>query len=107
MAAASKAIRGQISFYGSTPAYRPVLEHHGWGDLQSELNAMSKRGEWEAMADLIDDDILATFAVVAEPDNVADELKLRFGQTVDRLSFNTMGATDAELFAPIIAALKA
>ncbi len=107
MAASAKAVKGQISFYGSTPAYRPVLEHHGWGDLQTELNAMSKRGEWTAMADLIDDDILNTFAVVAEPDGVAAELKLRFGSTVDRLSFNTMGTTDPELFAPIIADLKA
>lgn len=107
MAASAQAVKGQISFYGSTPAYRPVLDHHGWGDLQTELNAMSKRGEWTAMADLIDDDILNTFAVVAEPDGVAAELKLRFGSTVDRLSFNTMGSTDPELFAPIIAELKA
>ena len=107
MAASAKAVKGQISFYGSTPAYRPVLEHHGWGDLQTELNAMSKRGEWAEMAELIDDDILNTFAVVSEPDGVAAELKLRFGSTVDRLSFNTMGTTDPELFAPIIAELKA
>jgi len=107
MAAAANAVKGQISFYGSTPAYRPVLEHHGWGDLQTELNSMSKRGEWKEMAGLIDDDILNTFAVVAEPDSVAAELKLRFGSTVDRLSFNTMGATSNELFAPIIADLKA
>ena len=46
MAAATKAVREQIAFYGSTPAYRPVLELHGWGDLQTELNTLSKRGEW-------------------------------------------------------------
>lgn len=107
MAASAKAVKGQISFYGSTPSYRPVLEHHGWGDLQTELNAMSKRGEWTEMGDLIDDDILNTFAVVAEPSGVAAELRLRFGTTVDRLSFNTMGSADPELFAPIIADLKA
>ncbi len=60
----------QIAFYGSTPAYRGVLELHGWGDLQTELNALSKRGEWVQMGDLIDDEILNTFAVVAEPEGV-------------------------------------
>ena len=34
---ASLQIKQQIAFYGSTPAYRPVLELHGWGDLQDEL----------------------------------------------------------------------
>ena len=70
-AAADKAVRQQIAFYGSTPAYRPVLELHGWGDLQAELNTLSKRGEWVKMGELIDDDVLAAFAVVAEPDGIA------------------------------------
>ena len=65
MAAAAKAVRQQIAFYGSTPAYRPVLELHGWGDLQPELNTLSKRGEWVKMGELIDDDMLNAFAVVA------------------------------------------
>ena len=47
MAAAAQAVKAQLAFYGSTPAYRPVLDHHGWGDLQPELNTLSKRGEWE------------------------------------------------------------
>ena len=60
-----RAVRQQIAFYGSTPAYRPVLELHGWGDLQTELNTLSKRGEWVKMGELIDDDVLDAFAVVA------------------------------------------
>ena len=51
MAAAATGVREQIAFYGSTPAYRGVLEHHGWGDLQPELNALSKQGEWKQMGD--------------------------------------------------------
>ncbi len=51
-------VRQQIAFYGSTPAYRKVLELHGWGDLQDDLNRMSKEGRWEEMGDLIDDEIL-------------------------------------------------
>ena len=65
-----KGTQQQIAFYGSTPAYRGVLELHGWGDLQTELNTLSKQGEWVQMGELIDDDILNTFAVVAEPEGV-------------------------------------
>ena len=68
-----RAMRGtkeQIAFYGSTPAYRGVLELHGWGDLQDELNRLSKQGEWTAMGELITDDVLDAFAVVAAPEDV-------------------------------------
>ena len=51
MAEAVAATRAQIGFYASTPAYRPVLEMHGWGDLQPELRRLSKAGEWGAMGD--------------------------------------------------------
>lgn len=87
MQRSADAARGQIAFYGSTPAYRGVLEHHGWGDLQTELNALSKQGEWATMATLIDDDVLGTFAVVTEPDQVAAGLKDRFGGVLDRVGF--------------------
>ena len=57
-ATAKQAVQQQIAFYGSTPAYRGVLELHGWGDLQPELNRLSKQGEWVKMGELIDDDVL-------------------------------------------------
>ena len=77
--AAAAGTRQQIAFYGSTPAYRTVLELHGWGDLQDELNALSKQGEWVKMGTLIDDEILNTFAVVGEPEQIAPELHKRYG----------------------------
>lgn len=64
-AESARLVRKQLGFYGSTPAYRAVLEAHGWGDAQPELRALSKLGEWEKMADVFDDTMLATFAVVA------------------------------------------
>jgi probable F420-dependent oxidoreductase len=67
MSAAVQGVKAQLAFYGSTPAYRPVLALHGWGDLHSELNVLSKRGEWVTMADLITDDIVDAFAVVGAP----------------------------------------
>ncbi len=78
-------ITRQIAFYGSTPAYRGVLELHGWGELQTELNMLSKRGEWVAMGERITDDILEEFAVVAEPARVAGAIKERMGGLIDRI----------------------
>jgi len=84
--AAKQTIVSQIGFYGSTPAYRPVLELHGWGDLQTELNSLSKQGRWTDMAHIIDDDVISAFAVVAEPDQVATAVRDRYGDIGDRVS---------------------
>jgi probable F420-dependent oxidoreductase len=102
MKRSADAARSQLAFYGSTPAYRGVLEHHGWGDLQSELNALSKQGDWKTMATLIDDDVLNTFAVVAEPDRVGDALVERFGGLLDRVGFYLgLAGTDEQKAATI------
>jgi len=80
-------IRQQIAFYGSTPAYKGVLELHGWGELQREFNVMSKQGKWVEMAELVDDTMLNTFAVVEErPDAIAQTVKDRYGEVLDRVS---------------------
>ncbi len=107
MAANAKLTKERIAFYGSTPAYKPVLDHHGWGDLQPELNAMSKRGEWEAMGTIIDDDVLDGFAVVAEPDQLGTKLVERYGGLVDRLSFYVPAALPAETVTSTLAQIKA
>ncbi len=86
MSRAARGIKQQIGFYGSTPAYRDVLDFHGWGDAQTELNTLTKSGRWNELADVIDDEMLATFAVVAEPEHVERELEARYGGLVDRIS---------------------
>lgn len=106
MSAAEDATRQQIAFYGSTPAYRGVLDIHGWGGLQEELNSLSKQGKWVEMGSLIDDDILNTFAVVAEPDRVAAELTRRYGGVIDRLSFYAPGQSDAAQWRTVMDTLK-
>ena len=83
---AKVATRRQIAFYGSTPAYQPVLDSIGAGHLQGELNAMSKQGRWEEMGELISEDIMHQFAIVGEPANVAKQIKDRYGDVVDRTS---------------------
>jgi probable F420-dependent oxidoreductase len=90
MAEAVAGTRAQIGFYASTPAYRPVLELHGWGDLQPELRRLSKAGEWGAMGDAVDDEMLRTFAVVAEPDGVVAALVERFGEVADRVGVSPL-----------------
>jgi probable F420-dependent oxidoreductase len=103
---ARNAVRAQLAFYGSTPAYRPVLELHGWGDLQTELNTLSKRGAWAEMADLIDEDMLQAFAVVAELDAIPGAVLARFGDIVDRFSFYAPYHLDPEQWAAVVAGFK-
>jgi probable F420-dependent oxidoreductase len=105
-AAAAKAVKSQLAFYGSTPAYRPVLELHGWGDLQPELNTLSKRGAWDEMAGLIDDDMLNTFAVVGELDDIAELVLERFSGVVDRFNFYAPYRMEPERWAEVLAGFK-
>lgn len=84
--AAKVATRRQIAFYGSTPAYKPVLDSIGVGDLQSDLNSMSKQGRWEEMGQLITDDIVKEFAVIGPPSSIAGQIKSRYGDVIDRTS---------------------
>jgi probable F420-dependent oxidoreductase len=85
LAAATAAVRKQIAFYGSTPAYRKVLELHGWGDLHDDMHRLSLEGEWETMGSLIDDEMLAAFAVVGPVDTISAALKNRCEGVVDRV----------------------
>jgi probable F420-dependent oxidoreductase len=106
VAAAGQAVRQQIAFYGSTPAYRPVLDLHGWGDLQTELNTLSKRGEWVKMGELIDDEVLEAFAVVCPIDQVATQVKARFGDVIDRFSFYTPYKMDPAEWKTLLAGFR-
>ncbi|MFD3744091.1 TIGR03617 family F420-dependent LLM class oxidoreductase [Nocardia sp. NPDC058633] len=94
-----------LAFYGSTPAYRPVLDAHGWGDLQPELNAMSKQGRWREMAALIDDDILHTIAACGTPAEVAAHIRDRVDGVSDRLCLYQPGPIAVEALAEIVDAL--
>lgn len=89
LAEAASGTRKQLAFYASTPAYRAVLDLHGWGELQPALNALSKQGRWDDMADLIPQEVLDAFAVVGEPDEVPALITERVGELVDRVSLYT------------------
>ncbi|WP_416899616.1 MAG: TIGR03617 family F420-dependent LLM class oxidoreductase [Minwuia sp.] len=79
-------LKKRISFYGSTPNYKPVLDHHGWGDLQPELNMMSKQGLWDEMAHKIPDEVLDTFGIAGTPAQVTDWVIENFGGELDRVT---------------------
>jgi probable F420-dependent oxidoreductase len=108
-AEAAAAVKATIAFYGSTPAYRPVLELHGWDALADELHALSvgrREDKWTAMAGLVDDDVLTAFAVVAEPDDVAAEVRARFDGLVDRFSVYASYPAPPDLWDPLLAAFR-
>jgi probable F420-dependent oxidoreductase len=107
LTSATKGTKQQIAFYGSTPAYKPVLDAHGWGGLQEKLNALSKQGKWVEMGDLIDDEVLNTFAVVGEPERIAPELSTRYGDVIQRISFYAPYRSDPERWQGVMAALRA
>jgi probable F420-dependent oxidoreductase len=103
---AAQAVRGQVAFYASTPAYKGVLDVHGWGNLQADLNQLSRNGGWARMADLVDNEILETIAVCGDPKSVAKQLHQRFGDVVDRLSLYTPYSCDSSQIAKVVEELS-
>jgi probable F420-dependent oxidoreductase len=87
MARMLDSVRQRIAFYGSTPGYEPVLAHHGWGELHRELRGLARQQRWDQMGQLIDDDIVGAFAIVADPQDVATRTEERYGDIVDRMHF--------------------
>jgi len=81
--------RAQVSFYASTPSYRPVMDLHGWADVAEKLSAHAAKGEWAEMPMLITDEILNEFCLVTEENKLADELRKRYNGIADRLTIYT------------------
>jgi probable F420-dependent oxidoreductase len=103
--AARKSVVDQIAFYASTPAYRAVLEEHGWNDLQPRLHKMTRENRWSEMGDLITDEMLQSFAIVGRPDEVGAQIYSRYGSAVHDIIINVEGASP-ELLARIGADIK-
>ena len=94
------AARWMLGFYGSTPAYAPVLETEGKGHLHPELRRLSREGGWEQMAAMVDDDLLDAVVLRGDPSVVAKRLHERFGRFADRVALSTPGGiADADLTA--------
>jgi probable F420-dependent oxidoreductase len=104
--AALEAMRAHVAFYASTPAYKVVLDVHGWGDLQPKLQALTRTGDWAGMASLISDEVLDAVAIVAPPDEVAGAVEERYGTVLDRIALNAPYSVDPEMWAEIVADLQ-
>ena len=104
---ADAGVRRLLSFYGSTPAYRVTLDAHGWGDLQTELNTLSKQGRWDEMTGLIDDEIVDALAVRGEPASIGGRVRERYGGLADRISFSMPYEPTAECMDGVLAGFRA
>jgi probable F420-dependent oxidoreductase len=90
-------VRYRVAFYGSTPAYWPVFEEHGLGDLGRKLNAMTKAGQWDKIAGEVSDDVVDLFAAVGRHDQIAKAIETRFGGLVDGVSASANSSKPADL----------
>jgi probable F420-dependent oxidoreductase len=101
------AVRNQLAFYGSTPAYKPVLDAEGRGDLQPELNRLSKQGQWAEMGALIDDSLLETLAVCGSTPEVSEGILARCAGVADRLTIMAPYQPDPARWIEVVKSLSA
>ncbi|MCU1344534.1 MAG: putative N5,N10-methylenetetrahydromethanopterin reductase-related protein [Acidimicrobiia bacterium] len=106
MAEAVKGTKNQIAFYASTPAYRPVLEAHGWGDLQAELTAMTKEGRWSEIGSRISDEMMHAFSVVGTPDEVGKGIVKRLGGIAQRTGLYTTYEPEPGVLTEVLESLR-
>ncbi len=107
LAEATRGTKQQIAFYASTPAYRGVLERHGYEDLQPELTRLSKEGKWSELGRAIDDELLGLFAVVGDPATAGRLLAERWGDVYDRISLDVPYEIAPALLLEVVSAARA
>jgi probable F420-dependent oxidoreductase len=101
-------VRQQISFYASTPPYRPVFDLHGWGEIADQLRALAARGKWNEMPALIADEMLDTFAIRGTWEELPLKVQKKYGGLLDRVSyyFPFLPGQDTEGWRKTIAGFK-
>jgi probable F420-dependent oxidoreductase len=100
-------VRRDIGFYGSTPAYQPVLELHGLGDLAKKLNELVRNGDWEKLAAQIPDDVLDLFAAAGTFDELPEKVAARFGGISDTISVGFSLQSNAAAVSALVQKLQA
>ena len=106
LARARDAVKSQIAFYGSTPAYRPVLDCHNFGAVGEELNKLSKRGDWAGMARVVPDALLDAVAVSGKTSEIAPEIRRRCAAYATRVSHVAPYRPDPETWAEVARAVR-
>jgi len=100
-----EAVRTQLAFYATTPAYQPVFELHGYGGLHGELRRLARDDRWDEMGSLIDDDLIRAIAVVGEPHEIAPAVRSRLDGISNSVSLVNNRAPDPEHLAEVVADL--
>lgn len=100
-------VRGRVGFYGSTPAYYPVLAVHGLEDLGLKLTRLTREGAWDRLAGEVGDDVLDLFAASGRHDQIVAVVSRRFAETSDAIFANANAAAPAALPPDLIAELTA
>ncbi|MEV8546446.1 TIGR03617 family F420-dependent LLM class oxidoreductase [Streptomyces sp. NPDC051572] len=103
---ADRAVREQIAFYAATPSYRPVLELHGWGELQTEMQTLARQGRWKEMGARLPDELVDAFAVRGPVGELPSIISVRYGDLIDRVSLYAPYRPEPEQWAGLIAAFR-
>lgn len=106
--ARAEEVRARISFYASTPAYRPAFDLHGYGDLADELAQLSRAQKWDDLPGRVDDEMLHTYAVIGTYDEIADRMHDRYAGVVDATEFSipVHNADDEARLAELVGAVR-
>lgn len=107
MTRSREAVRNQLGFYATTPAYRPVFDLHGYGELHDEATVLARAGRWSELGALVDDELVSTIAVVGEPHEIAPLLRERLAGISDSVSLVNNRAPDPGHLAEVVADLHA
>jgi probable F420-dependent oxidoreductase len=87
-AASREAMRRQFAFYASTPAYRPVLELAGCGQLGDRLRELVRAGDRDGMARAVPDEVLDAFSVSGRTwADAARAARAKYEGVADRVNF--------------------
>ena len=95
-----------LAFYGSTPSYRVTLDAHGWGDLQTELNHLTKEGRWDLIPTLIDDEVRETITVCGAPHQIGELVRARYGDAVDRVGLSMPYDASTDTLASVVGGFR-
>jgi len=83
-----KGLKERVALYASTPEYKDMLAMHGWSVSQEDFAAMTRENKWEEMGNLVSDEMLEAYAVIAGPDDLPAALARRYGGKVDRIQID-------------------
>ena len=104
--AATEKVRYRVAFYGSTPAYRGVLDLHGLADLSVRLNELARAGRWGEMAPLVSDEVLDLFCARAPYEGLAEAVARRFGGLTDSITLEFLPVDAAPTRRQVIEAIQ-